>query len=304
MIEDFTNYTSANNFINENAKVNTEFDYNSFYRAYVVSTEDPEHLGRVKIRIPTLHSSNSSCPWAYPACFTGMGFQTGMFILPPVGSIVFVAFEYSDEHRPIYFGGVPTMYAEGKSQSYGPFINGGNERIVNDDDLPLEYTGTQQIIYKSPAGSIIYFDSNDLNNLVVLRNIYGQQFKLAAEYDEDLDKLVRYSEIGFDDLNYFRISDNEYHLVIGGKDVSLGGEGGTSNYAELLNKPSINGVELNGNMSLKDIGVYNAQLKFKYGATDLGSFSANSNTETVITIPEAAVTYYTKDEITALYESM
>lgn len=33
-----------------------------------------------------------------------------------------------------------------------------------------------------------------------------------------------------------------------------GGEGGTSNYNQLSNKPSINGVELHGNKSLSDLG--------------------------------------------------
>lgn len=33
-----------------------------------------------------------------------------------------------------------------------------------------------------------------------------------------------------------------------------GGGGGTSNYNQLSNKPSINGVELHGNKSLSDLG--------------------------------------------------
>ena len=43
-----------------------------------------------------------------------------------------------------------------------------------------------------------------------------------------------------------------------GKNVwqnSKGGSGGTSDYLELKNKPSINGVEINGNKSLDDLGI-------------------------------------------------
>lgn len=46
-------------------------------------------------------------------------------------------------------------------------------------------------------------------------------------------------------------SDGTIHAVGGGG----GGTGGTSNYNDLLNKPSINGVTLQGNKTLDDIGV-------------------------------------------------
>lgn len=227
MINDYTNYISSNDFISTNADVKTtenDFDYNSFYRAYVISTDDPEKLGRVKIQIPSLHTINGYYPWAYPACFTGLGYQTGMFLLPPVGSIVFVTFEYSDEHRPIYFGGIPTRYAPGKVQSYGNLINGGDSVTVLDDDLPSEYTGTQQIIYKSPTGNIIYFDASSIHNAIILKNIYNQQFSIVSELNED-DERINYIEMKYDDRNYLRIAENEFQFIINGEPVPTGGGG-------------------------------------------------------------------------------
>lgn len=238
MINDYTNYVSGNDFLNRNADVKIaekDFDFNSFYRAYVMDNNDPEKLGRVKIRIPAKHPEGSFYPWAYPACFTGLGFQTGMFILPPIGSIVFVTFEYSDEHRPIYFGGIPTRVANGKKQSYGPFINGGLAREVFGDDIPFEYDGTQQIIYKSPSGSILYFDSNDLQNLIVLKNALGSRFKIGNELGlTPKDTPNNYIEMVFDDRNYFIIKENEFHLVINGEEVDVGGGGGGSGTAKTV----------------------------------------------------------------------
>ena len=158
MIQDFTTYVSSDEFLNSNADVKTvdsDFDYNSFYRATVIDNKDPEKLGRVKVQIAAIESNGA---WAYPAIFAGMGYQTGAFILPPVGSVVFVTFEYSDEHRPIYFGGLPERYREDKYVNYGPFIYGGDSVLASGDDLPTEYTGTQTIVYKSPTGNIIYID--------------------------------------------------------------------------------------------------------------------------------------------------
>ena len=133
MIQDNTNYFNTNTFVGSNAELDNtidKFDYNSFYRAYVVDNQDFQKLGRVKIRSPALHENSTTYPWAYPATLTGFGFQTGMFITPPIGSLVWVTFEYSDEHRPIYFGGIPTTWAEGKTQSYGPNIYSGDAITV------------------------------------------------------------------------------------------------------------------------------------------------------------------------------
>jgi hypothetical protein len=225
MIGDYTTYVSGNDFLNQNADVKnaeTEFDYHSFYRAYVVNNSDPEKLGRVQIQLPVKESAPI---WAYPGLFAGLGFQTGMMILPPIGSVVFVTFEYSDEHRPIYFGGLPTKYSPGKEQSYGPFINSGRATEVNDDDLPIEYTGTQQIIYKSPTGNIIYIDDSDYANSITIKNLYDQQFKISREYNQSTNAENNYIEMYFDQDNYLRLKDGEFTWVSNGVDVPIGNVG-------------------------------------------------------------------------------
>lgn len=225
MIQDYTQYVSGNDFLNKNADVKnaeTNFDYNSFYRAYVINNNDPQKLGRIQIQIP---AKGSNTVWAYPGLFSGLGFQTGTMILPPIGSLVFVTFEYSDEHKPIYFGGIPTKYAEGKSQSYGPFINNGNARKINDNDIPFEYTGTQQIIYKSPQGNIIYIDDADSKNSIFIKNLYNQQFKIAREYNVVDNTTNNYIEMRFNDDNYLQLKDGSFKWVSDGVDVPIGNVG-------------------------------------------------------------------------------
>lgn len=203
-------------------------DYNSFYRAYVESTDDPEHLGRIKIRIPMLQDKNVKTDvlqWAYPAIQSGLGYQTGSFILPPVGSIVFVTFEYSDEHRPIYFGGIPTQYAEGKEQSYGLLINQGEPRTVEGNDLPTEYNGSQAIIYKSPTGAIIYMDDDDENRKVVMKDSEGKSILLVNAVDAETGNTNSFVQVKYDNDNYIKLEKNAFHLVISGEEVTLGGAG-------------------------------------------------------------------------------
>lgn len=225
MIQDYTEYVSGNEFLNLNAEVKTveeNFDYNSFYRATVLDNNDLEKLGRVKVQIAALGSGGI---WAYPGLFAGMGYQTGMFILPPVGSVVFVTFEYSDEHRPIYFGGIPAKGTDDRYVNYGPFIYNGMSIYAGGDDVPLEYNGTQQIVYKSPTGNIIYIDDSDINNSLTISNKLGNQFKIINGYNSDDGTYNNYIEMKLNNDNYLRLKDGEFKWVSNGIDVPIGNVG-------------------------------------------------------------------------------
>lgn len=234
------NLSINDSFLGSNSSTKTvasSFDYNSFYRAIVKSNYDPENLGRVRICIPALHSNVTSInqyPYAYPGIFVGLGNQTGQFILPPVGSIVFVTFEYSSEHRPIYFGGIPTLYAEGKSQSYGYRVLEGLEKQVSDNDIPTEYNGSQAIIYKSPSGSIIYMDDFSYDQRVVIQDSVGQEICMETWPDND-GELHKTLTIKTDDNNsvtlepdYLKVKLSGYEYVFTKDNLSGGGSGGGS----------------------------------------------------------------------------
>lgn len=237
------------NFLNQNADVITtqDFDYNSIYRAVVMNIDDPEHLGRIKVKIPSLHSRATTFPYAYPATMTGLGYQTGQFILPPVGSIVFVAFEYGDEHRIIYFGGVPTKYAEGKTQSYGAKINDGVPVKVDGDDLPTEYTGSQAIIYKAPSGAIIYTDSATNNNKVYIGNSDDQALVMQKAYNAttdplDVDTITDSVKLQLNENSYLQLDNSEgtdkARLFLNGQEVPFGESGYDKNYYYTQNTAS------------------------------------------------------------------
>jgi hypothetical protein len=111
-----------------------------FWRAEVINTADPEHRGRVQVRVLHLHPPGlqpaasagkdeaaksdilvqanatgatsfegvppDSCPWAEP-CFAFGGkkaFNSGHIMVPYVGSTVWVAFEMGFSGRPVWFG--------------------------------------------------------------------------------------------------------------------------------------------------------------------------------------------------------
>lgn len=230
---EINNYNYNDDWTNTNPDI-PKFDYNSFYRAIVESIDDPDHIGRIKVRIPSLHGDSdvSTLPYAYPAIFAGLGNQVGQFILPPVGSIVFVTFEYSNEHRPIYFGGIPTKLGDSdQEQYYGPRINKGQPKLVTSDDIPDEYTGSEYIIYKSPSGSIIYIDDNDYNPQIVVRDSIGQEMRFTSN---DLRSEDAGGEIilRHDKDNYIKIGQDDITLCADGTEYHppFGGSGGDKNF--------------------------------------------------------------------------
>jgi len=70
----------------------------------VTNNDDPDKLGRVKLKYPTLTNSHES-NWARLAA-PGAGKDRGLVWIPDVGDEVLVVFEHEDINRPIVVGGL------------------------------------------------------------------------------------------------------------------------------------------------------------------------------------------------------
>jgi len=70
----------------------------------VTNNQDPDKLGRVKVKFPTLTEADES-NWAR-VVGVGAGANRGFDCLPEVDDEVLVAFEHGDIHRPYVIGGV------------------------------------------------------------------------------------------------------------------------------------------------------------------------------------------------------
>ena len=115
-----------------------------FYRAIVANNKDLSRLGKVQVRIPSLHGSNNdmpdkSLPWATPGCMLGASYKEGMWIIPKVGDIVICGFEAGDEKSILYFGSLYTN-KRGQDPSTG--------------DIDLD----DYILYRTPEGDKISVD--------------------------------------------------------------------------------------------------------------------------------------------------
>lgn len=200
-INQITNKTLAESSLNQIKSNIDNIEPNAFYMAIVINTDDDMKCGRVQIRVPAIHGVKSNqkyyvvdsdLPWARPALFAGAANDTGQFIVPPMGSRVFITFEYNDLSRPIYFGGIP-------------FVKGTTEKLINDNsnifygqnlsitdndrikDLD-DNNSAQTVVFKSLKGATIIIDDKDGNESLKIIDAAGQQIIMENKSEDTLPR--------------------------------------------------------------------------------------------------------------------
>jgi Type VI secretion system/phage-baseplate injector OB domain len=72
------------------------------YRGKVVNNRDPLHLGRLQVEVPAILGDRRDS-WALPAT-PYAGKDVGFFMIPPIGTNIWVEFEAGDADYPIWAG--------------------------------------------------------------------------------------------------------------------------------------------------------------------------------------------------------
>src|SRR6266540_3540702 len=132
--------------------------YYGKFRGIVESPDDPENLGRITVKVPSVYGDEVS-PWAFPAV-PFAGDQHGFLFLPKQGDGVWVEFEEGDASHPIWTG---YWWARGEIPSpAGPdqrvIITPGKLRIILDDSgggkIQIQHTSQAEITLSNSELSI------------------------------------------------------------------------------------------------------------------------------------------------------
>ena len=205
--------TNTDKIKDKKTRVGAEEQLPGLYRARVEYNRDPRGLGRVKVRIPQLHKGGNgeedsvgerSLPWAFPGNFSMAGCDFGEFMVPPVGALVWIAFEAGDTEKPVYFGGVPVHGETKKTYNKIPGAKwpkdnssvdymGPWEASLGKDDIsaPKEIYDkrgneknprdiTRQVVYKSVKGHTIHADDTDEKESFTFTDRLGQVLKFIS----------------------------------------------------------------------------------------------------------------------------
>ncbi|MEO8368707.1 MAG: phage baseplate assembly protein V [Candidatus Solibacter sp.] len=142
--------------------------YYGKYRGTVLNNIDPEQRGRIMAIVPATGTLIPSS-WALP-CVPIAGKQSGIFVVPQLGSTVWIEFEGGDLDRPIWTGGfwglapeVPALALVPPAIPPGQNIviqSTGQNMVLVSDSAPTPITGG--IVLKSTTGAMIVVNDSGI----------------------------------------------------------------------------------------------------------------------------------------------
>jgi uncharacterized protein involved in type VI secretion and phage assembly len=132
------------------------------YRGVVEDRNDPQQLGRLKLKVPSLLDA-AVTGWAWPAApYAGAGI--GLFAIPQVGDLVWVEFVEGELDQPIWSGcawarpsdqtEIPEEARTGYPDRIVLRTASGNVVIISDE------SGKEEIIVRAKAGCEVVLDPN------------------------------------------------------------------------------------------------------------------------------------------------
>ncbi len=138
------------------------------YRGLVIQNIDPLQIGRVMVQVPDVLGETPSS-WAMP-CVPAAGIQAGCFIVPPMGSQVWVEFEQGDPDYPIWTGGFWGLVADVPIFATAPpaippgqnivLQTTGQNTLIVSDSAPTPVSGG--IVLKSTTGAMLVVNDSGI----------------------------------------------------------------------------------------------------------------------------------------------
>jgi len=131
------------------------------YRGIVVDNADPENLGRLKVKVPSVLGSDVATGWALPCVPYGGDADLGFLFIPEVNGGVWVEFEEGDLEFPVWVG---TFWSKpgGDSELPKPDKPDGTEESAVQDPP------TRKII-KTKKGHTVQFEDADNDEMVLIK---------------------------------------------------------------------------------------------------------------------------------------
>ncbi len=164
--------------------------YFGAYVGIVAYTKDPEHLGRVQVRVHEIHGvkediPDDHLPWAYLTSLGGGFPDGGSHIPPPIGATVLVVFEHGDPNRPWVLGGVPKRTtSKWRYGTTGASAGIWQPKADDTTDVPREVRSVAEeavnVVLKTPKGATVLIDERDGLEALKIIDRSGQVVELDS----------------------------------------------------------------------------------------------------------------------------
>jgi uncharacterized protein involved in type VI secretion and phage assembly len=199
--------------------------------AVVISNQDPDGLGRIKINFPWRGEKDESF-WARIASPMA-GNKRGMVFYPEVDDEVLVAFEHGEINEPYVIGALwngkdkpPETNSDGKNNIRMIKSRSGHEIILNDDDssgkekIEINTKGKHQILLDDSSGQEKVEINTKGKHKILLDDTSGQEkieIKTKGEHKISLDDSSGQEKIEIVDKtgsNKIKIDSNQNSIDI------------------------------------------------------------------------------------------
>jgi len=178
----------------------TDQRYYGVAEGLVTDVDDPQKLGRVKLKFPWFDPDMES-EWCRVRQFYA-GNDYGAFFIPEVGDEVLVAFIHGDMRLPIILGGLyngkdkPPTFREGSTKDEKMIRTKGENEI-----LMVDTNGQKEIKIKTAGGQTV--DLEDASNKITIKTSTGQSIIIEPG----------------------KITLEATQIILSGSDIKLGGAG-------------------------------------------------------------------------------
>jgi uncharacterized protein involved in type VI secretion and phage assembly len=148
----------------------------------VTNNKDPDQMGRVRVKYPSLSDKEESA-WARIAT-PSAGNQRGLLMLPQVGEEVIVGFEHNDARRPIVvgslFNGKDKPGAELLQNQDGSFSLLSNEKIHQHSKKDFEIKSDQKMVVEVQQDESHKVSGSYKHETTGNGNLKAQQYVIEA----------------------------------------------------------------------------------------------------------------------------
>lgn len=214
----------------------------------VVDVNDPDKLGRVRVKFPTLDGGPES-HWLR-VLTPSAGKELGMYSLPDVNTEVLVGFLQGNHEAGIVLGqlwnGVDLPPVESDSAVVGDTSWSGKKSTEQPTASSSSYSRNDRRLWHSRSGAILMFDDTQGEESV---HLWDMSRKLGLVLDTAKGALFLHNGTG--DLHvraqgnlYFEAGENIYYVAGGSMEGEVGGATKHKTSSDLT-------IEANGNTSLK-----------------------------------------------------
>ena len=144
------------------------------YRGFVVENDDPQHLGRITVRVPSVLGRSVVTGWAMPCVPYGGAADRGMLFVPEPKSGVWVEFEEGDLEFPIWVG---TFWSAPDGTSELPVPNGADGSSADAPQAPP----TRKILKTAKGHTLQFEDADKSAGITLVDGVNGHVVVLSAD---------------------------------------------------------------------------------------------------------------------------